>query len=324
MHCDTIQYCLVDRSGDFLYSNKKASIDFKRLKEADSLAQFFAIFLHPKSDFDKYGIDYMEDDDYIDFCIKTLKNQIDKHNDMIGMAYSYQDIVENHKNNKISALLTIEDGRSIDSLEKLQIYHEKGIRLVSLTWNFENSIGYPNSNDENIMGKGLKDFGIQVIENMNEIGMMIDVSHLSDGGFYDVAKHSKKPFLASHSNSRKLSNVSRNLTDDMIKIIADKGGLIGINFCPPFLNDSNLAKGLEENVSKISDMIRHIKHIVDVGGEDVIGIGSDFDGIGGSLEIDNPKAMGNLFESLNKEGFSDDFIEKFAYKNSLNFIKESI
>ena len=143
------------------------------------------------------------------------------------------------------------------------------------------------------MAKGLKPFGFEVVERMNEIGMVIDVSHLSDGGFYDVAKHSKQPFVATHSNCRAIANESRNLTDDMIKILANKGGVMGLNLVPAFLDASNK--------SRIEYMVKHIKHIKNVGGIDTVAIGADFDGMGGDFEIDNVGDMTSLFDALVKE-----------------------
>ena len=193
----------------------------------------------------------------------------------------------------MSTILTIEDGRSINNdLAKIKEYYDLGIRLITLTWNFENCLGYPNSDDPKIMNKGLKDFGKEAVEYMNELGIIIDVSHLSDGGFYDVAEISRLPFIASHSNARALSPHRRNLTDDMIRIIGERGGVIGL------------------------------KHIKDKGGEEVLALGTDFDGIGGNLQIPSADKLPLLFEALRREGWSEDLIEKFAYKNALRVIRD--
>src|SRR3712207_5016359 len=142
---------------------------------------------------------------------------------------------------------------------------------------------------------------------MNNLGMIIDVSHLSDKGFYDVSKYCKVPFVASHSNCRSITNHNRNLTDDMIKGLSEKGGVMGLNFCNNFLGCSN--------VSKIDDMIAHIKHMKDVGGIDCIAIGSDFDGISCSVEINDISKIDKLSYMLKKEGCSEVEIEKTFYKN---------
>ena len=113
--------------------------------------------------------------------------------------------------------------------------YEKGTRLMTLTWNYENCLGYPNSRDASVMGRGLKKFGLETIEQMNGLGMLVDVSHLSDGGFWDCIRHSSAPVVASHSNVRALCDCPRNLTDEMLKALGEKGGAAGLNFYPAFL-----------------------------------------------------------------------------------------
>lgn len=166
------------------------------------------------------------------------------------------------------------------------------------------------------MNKGLKKKGIETIERMNELGMLVDVSHLSDGGFWDVVKHSKKPFVASHSNARALASHPRNLTDDMIKAIANAGGTIGINYFGRFLSNR------DDNISYVSDIVNHIKYIRNIGGDDVLSLGGDFDGVDSTLEMANVGEMNKLLHALKKDKFSDDFIEKLWEKNVTRVIKD--
>lgn len=320
LHCDTLMM-VPDRSkNQTLLSNTIAAIDFTRMKKAGTMAQFFAIFLMQKQHFESLGKEYIEDDIYINNCIKALKAEVQDNSDIISMAYNYDDILKNHSEDKMSAVLTIEDGRSVNnSFEKIKDYYDKGIRLISLTWNFENCFGFPNSDDPGIMNKGLKEFGKEAVEYMNEVGMIIDVSHLSDGGFYDVEEISKKPFIASHSNARALSPHKRNLTDDMIKIVGKSGGVIGLNFAASFLN-----KDIKSRDSTIDLMVNHLNYIKNLGGEDVIALGTDLDGTSGNLEIDSVDKMPMLFEALKKDGWDDNLIEKFAFKNALRVIKDTM
>lgn len=315
-HCDTLMYAYNDDKDKDLYENN-FMVDFKSLNEVGVLAQFFAIFMLDDEIFKEIGREKISDDSYIKSSVAILEKKVNLHDDIVAMAYSYDDFLKNRQRDKTSVFLTIEDGRSIKSIEKLEEYYDLGIRLISLTWNYENVLAFPNSRDSSLMNRGLKDFGIAIVERMNQLGMLIDVSHLSDGGFYDVLKYSKKPFIASHSNARALTNHPRNLTDEMIKALADRGGLVGLNFCPQFLNSNP-----SNEKSKISDMLRHIKHIINVGGEDILAIGSDFDGIEGDLEIRTPRDMDKLFEALAKEGFSEKIIEKIGYKNAYRIMAE--
>ena len=185
--------------------------------------------------------------------------------------------------------------------------------MLTLTWNYENSIGYPNVNFK-YKDKGLKEKGIEIVNEMERVGIIPDCSHLSDGGFYDLSKICKKPFIATHSNARAIKNHPRNLTDDMIKILSNKGGVMGLNFCSDFV--------AEDDITKVSKIAKHAKHIKNVGGIDVVSIGSDFDGIENEVEIKDTSEMDKLYYGLKKEGFSDDDIEKVFYKNIIRVLKE--
>lgn len=320
MHSDTLMKLSDPIEGQSLKSNDIASVDFLRMKESNCMAQFFAIFLLNDRIFEMLNKTPISDDEYINKLVKVLKTSVEENKDIIAMAYKADDMLKNYEEGKMSAILTIEDGRSIDNdLNKIRGYYDLGVRLIGLTWNFENCIGFPNSKDEEIMNKGLKDFGKEVVEYMNDIGMIVDVSHLSDGGFWDVVDVSKKPFVASHSNSRLLSPHQRNLKDDMIRALGEKGGVAGLNFGPEFLNEDISLKD-----STIELMIKHLNHIKNIGGEDVIALGSDFDGIGGNLEIDSSHKMPLLFEALRKANWTEEQIEKLAYKNVLRVMKETM
>lgn len=317
LHCDTVMKINEINGDQTLYSNDIASIDFKRMKKGKGMAQFFAIFLMNK---DKLKDDYIGDDVYILNKARLVKKSVEANKAMISMAYNYDDIIRNDAEGKMSAILTIEDGRSVNGrLDKIKEYYGLGIRLISLTWNHENCFGFPNSSEPEIMNKGLTDFGKEAIRYMNEMGIIIDVSHLSDGGFYDVAKLSKLPFIASHSNARILSPHRRNMTDDMIKVLGEKGGVVGLNFGPEFLNED-----ISNKDSTIELMIKHLNHMRNIGGNDIIAFGSDFDGIRGNLEVDSCDKMPLIFQALKKAGWSEGLIEKAAFKNALRVIKDTM
>ncbi|SFL66955.1 dipeptidase [Halanaerobium salsuginis] len=318
LHCDSLLKIFNKSEQENLFENNNLSVDFKSLQQGEALAQFFAIFMPDEETLTELKLEEINDDLYIDRAVNILEQEVTQHNQIVALAKNYQDIIVNQQQGKISALLTIEDGRSVaGNLDKLKRYYKKGIRLITLTWNYENCFGYPNSTNPAQMARGLKDFGIEAVQYMNQLGMLIDVSHLSDGGFYDVAQYSSKPFIASHSNARSLANHPRNLTDQMIIKIAEKGGVIGLNFAPYFLNkDSTNSK------SSIERMIAHLNYLKNIGGENVLALGTDFDGIHGNLEIASSKQMPLLFKALARSGWNIDLIEKFAFKNSMRVIKE--
>lgn len=315
MHCDTLMH-LAKNGKENLIKNSFC-VDFERMQKGGCLAQFFAVFL-PSEDMwkDIKSGTYSSDEKYIDEKLSIFTNDT-KIYENINSAFSYIDFLNNQNEDKMSAFITLEDARALNNnLDNLKFYYEKGIRLITLTWNHENCIGYPNSKDKNIMQKGLKNFGKETVELMNQLGVIIDVSHLSDGGFWDVHNISKSPFTASHSNARELVAHSRNLTDDMIKAIANSGGIIGLNFAPHFLNFDKT-----DRKSRILAMLKHCKYIANIGGIDCLSLGSDLDGIAGELEIDSIDKIPLLFEALQSEFLTTD-IEKIAYKNAQRLIKD--
>jgi len=305
-HCDTIMK-FMDEKQKLILKKNNLNVDIYKLKGAKSIAQFFALFVE---------LDMVEDPlEYCLLMVDKFYEQIEENSMDIALATNYQELMDNMNKGIISALLTIEEGGVLKGkIQQLRNFYKLGVRLLTLTWNFPNEIGFPNKNKED-RSKGLTSFGLEVISEMNSLGMIIDVSHLSDGGFYDVAKYSKKPFVASHSNSRSMCNHPRNLTDDMIKILASSGGVMGICFEKQFLGSNEL--------SKVSDMVAHVAHIKNVGGIDCISIGSDFDGISElGLEIKNIGEIEKLSIALSKNNFSSDEIDKIFYKNAIRVIKE--
>ena len=323
LHCDSLMLTFETQNNE-LFDRPQFMVDISRLKKAGVMAQFFAMYMPPIEDIRKIKADYT-DDDYINHLYADLNNALKKYPDHIAFAKNAADMAKNEKEGKVSAFLTIEDGRSINgSFDKFDKYYDMGVRLVSLTHNFENCFGYPNSTDSKIMSAGLKPFGKEAVEYMNDKGIIIDVSHLSDGGFWDVMELSKKPVVASHSCARALTPHQRNLTDDMIKSMADKGGVCGINFCPLFVSSDDIRSADFNWHSRFSDIIRHIMHLYNMGGSDFVAIGTDFDGITGKLDIASPIDMDKLFDALLKQGLSFDHVEKIAYKNAERVIKETL
>jgi membrane dipeptidase len=306
LHCDTILH-LIDQPHSNLYCNE-LSVDIEKLKMGNSLAQFFALY-----------IDLAKQQNPLQYCLRmidTFYREIEINSRHIALARNYQEMCLNQQTGKISAFLTIEEGGALQGLlENLRNFYRLGVRLLTLTWNYPNEIGYPNC-DEKYEVQGLTDFGKQVVIEMNRLGMIIDVSHLSDQGFYDVVALSEQPFVASHSNARTVRDHKRNLTDHMIRLLAQKGGIMGINFSGNFLAGSAW--------SRVEDMVRHIQHIVKVGGIDVVALGTDFDGIEYNLEITTIGEIDKLVRALSHSGFNTSDIEKICYKNAMRIIKECL
>lgn len=312
MHCDTI-WKLMNNKETGLKENPFC-VDLQKLNRAGSIAQFFACFIYMKQFQGENR--YTEGFSYAEQMIERMQQELSQNTDTIALATNLSDVVKNQKCGKLSAFLTIEEGGILDSqMSRLHTLYEKGIRLMTLLWNEENSIGFPNSKDYEIMQRGLKPFGFEVVKQMNTLGMLIDVAHLSDGGFWDVFHSSTKPFVASHSNARALCSHPRNLTDEMIRAIAEKGGVIGLNFYPYFVNPSGTAS--------VQDLAKHALHVFQIGGEDVLAVGTDFDGFDeGNLELTDISQVHLLWMELKKQGLTERQLEKIWSQNILRVITD--
>ncbi len=313
MHCDTLT-ALYKVNGDLLHN--PFHVDLTKMKQGECLLQNFAIFTNIVK----------EDSSFTWKVIDFYDEQMELHQDQIRKVLSYEDILNHEKQGYMNAMLTLEEGSVIDNdLDQLNAFYDRGVRMITLTWNYPNGIGYPNfTYTKETQGNplytinekdGLTDFGIEYIRRMEALGMIVDVSHLSDAGFCDVAKYSSKPFVASHSGARSICGVARNLSDEMIRLLVEKGGIAGVNYCSEFIEDHN------ETYTSIEGIVEHIRHIAKVGGIDCVALGSDFDGIGNELEFKDASGMQLLYEAL-KPYFSEEEIEKIFWKNVLRVYKE--
>lgn len=305
LHCDTVYRLWKEKSRESLDENS-FSVDAKRMKEGGVSGQCFALFTPMNASAPDDGLD-----GWGRLCVlhDRFVSEIERSK-LLSAIKGREEL----KEGKCSAILTIEDLGPLDGVsDRLETIASWGVAISSLTWNWENVYAHSCSNDKAIMQKGLKQKGFEALEFFKEKGIAVDVSHLSDGGFDDVIA-SKCKVLATHSNSRAMTDVCRNLTDRQLKALADRGGVAGLNFCPRFL--STFKEG-EEPVSRISDMVRHVMHIYKVAGEDILALGTDFDGIGGRLEIPSPDKLYLLWSALSDAGLPERVIDKMKGGNAL-------
>ena len=198
----------------------------------------------------------------------------------------------------------------------LRVLYRLGVRLITLTWNQRNQIA--DGIGESRTGSGLTEFGLKVIDEMNDLGMLIDVSHLSETGFWDVIKRSKTPIIASHSNCYALCSHLRNLKDEQIKALTDKDGVVGISFVPNFLTQ-------ERRKTTVKDVVTHIDYLVEKAGINYVGLGSDFDGTGGlPLGLEGVEKMPNITAELLNRGYKEGEIEKILGGNFLRVFKKVV
>lgn len=305
-HCDTITKLM--HTGELLYENT-GHLDIKRMKQVGLNIQCFAAWISPK---------YCPNQ-ALQECIRiidTFHREIEKYHEHIAIAKNHDDIIKNQQEGKISAILTIEGGDAVQGeLSALRIFHQLGVRAMTLTWNHANQIA-DGVKDEGL-NRGLTEFGIELVREMNRLNMMVDVSHLSERSFWDVLKVSESPVYASHSNVKKLCNHPRNLTDLQIKAIADKEGIIGINFYPAFVKENGKVK--------VEDIAAHIQYIRKQVGVQYIGLGGDYDGIDETPEgMEDILGYGELKIALRKQGFSISEIEKVYYENYISYFRKVV
>lgn len=308
-HCDTLLKLHENDCMDF-HTNEALHVDIVNMQKADTLLACFALFNIKDED----GYRYERFDKFFKFYMRV----IEKHSYYLKPIDKFSDIERIYASGKTPIMITIEDmGPFMKGLDQIQEMYDMGVRMASFTWNHETTFGFPCSRDESINSKGLTKKGFEAAEIMNELGIIIDVSHLSDGGISDLLSHSKKPIIASHSNSRTITGHPRNCTDEQIKKISEKGGFLGLNFGDLFLSDDYIAS--------VENMVKHIDYMVKVGGIECMAIGTDFDGVGDkTLEIKSIGDMDKLVAALNKAGYSDDNIEKIFYINAMRTFNEII
>lgn len=354
MHADTTQR-LVDEDVDLL-ERLDGHFDSVRAREGGLDAQFFSIWVEP----DLFGGGGPRAMKRADDQISAVHALAEKHPETWQFATSAADIRRIAGEGKLAALTGLEGGYAIDEkIENIERYYTMGVRYMSPAWSVSTSWA-GSSGDEIGRARGLNDFGKQVIREMNRLGMMVDVSHVSDQTFWDIVNTSKKPVVATHSGCRAIANVPRNLTDDMIRALAKTGGVVNVIFYPEHLEpgwsekkkhvDAQIAPMVqsaseeekrdavrkkmardrvrrEEYASRlppvnVSRLAEHIDHIVKLVGIDHVGIGSDFDGVQSTLsDLADVGELPNLTRELLRRGYSESDIGKILGGNMLRVME---
>jgi membrane dipeptidase len=345
-HIDTVQRVLV-MGEDLSKRWDVGHVDIPRLREGGIHAPFFALWVpvyFPGAEAVRRTLDLRD----------AMQSLFEAHKDQIEMATTAADIKRIVKANKIAAFLSIEGGHTInDDLRVLRMYYQLGIRAMTLTHSRNNN--WADSATDKPQHNGLTDFGKEVVREMNRLGMLVDISHVADKTFYDTLAVTTKPVIASHSSMRALSDVPRNVTDEMLWALAKNGGVLGITFGEGFINPKDadaLRAAIEiettappmtgrtlddyaaEDVrnlfgtrvkvaATVEDVADHIDHAVKIAGIDHVGIGSDFDGVSGPPNgLDDVSKMPALIEVLLERNYSERDLKKILGENYLRVIRE--
>jgi len=357
-HCDT-PMALLDESFDVSKWNEapKSRVDFPRMKEGGLDAIFFAAFTSQRERTpENTEAAYKTANQMIDLTYKVCA----EHNDIAEVATSPDDIVRLEKEGKRAIYIGMENGFPIGTkLDRVEEFYKRGVRYITLCHSSNNDICDSSTDKKGPEHNGLSDFGRDVVKEMNKLGMMIDVSHISDKSFYDVIELSKAPVIASHSSVRAIAHHNRNMTDDMIKALADKGGVIQICLLDDYVKDpdtttvgyriekelrnkyysnwDNLSdeekavarkeiRSLDEKYPKeiptVADYVDHIDHVKNLVGIDYVGIGSDFDGGGGLKDCADVSEFPRITEEMLKRGYTEEEIDKVWGGNFLRVFNE--
>ena len=301
-----------DKGADLGIRNPNTHSDLPKFRDGGLDVQVFAVWIPMSKVKKSYQFTLSQ--------IDKLKNFETEYSSEFEFAKSYDDIIRITDEKKICGLIGIEGGTAIgNDLDKINSFFEMGVRYIGLTWNNSNLIS-TSAMDETTKGNnaGLSEFGVSAIKRMNEVGMLVDVSHLSEQGFWDVMEISTSPIIASHSNCYALNPHYRNLSDEQIKAIAENGGYIGINFYDKFLIEKIPSGG-----ASIEIVLDHIDHIKNIAGVDCIGIGSDFDGgITPPNELYDATQYPELTKGLVERGYTETEIKKILGGNFLRVFKQ--
>jgi len=346
-HIDTIQRVMMGE--DLGQRHDTGQVDLPRLREGEMHAPFFALWVpvfFRGAEAVRRTLDLRD----------AMQSVLDKYKDQIALATTAAEIERIVKAGKISAFLTIEGGHTIDDdLRVLRMYYRLGIRSMTLT--HARNTNWADSSSDTPAHNGLTDFGKEVVREMNRLGMIVDLAHVSDKTFYDALAVTSKAVIVSHSSMRAISNVPRNMSDEMVRALAKNGGVIGINFGMGFINpndadklksatdteveaptltgqalDAYAAENAQELfaqrvsvVATVEDVADHVDHAVKIAGVDHVGIGSDFDGIAATANgLEDVSKMPALIAVLLKRGYAESDLKKILGDNVLRVVREVI
>ncbi len=304
LHCDTILGCL---HKDIPLAENEMHINLKKAEAIDTYVQCFAVFIPDK---------FRGEEAFQLFCkaADRLSMEVERNGERLAAVRQPGDLQKVEAAGKHGAVLTIESGAALGGkLENIQELKRRGVRMCTLTWNGENELGQGLFAKEKT---GLTEFGKQAVKEFENAGIIVDISHASPELFWDVAEIAQKPLVASHSNSKSVCSFPRNLTDEQFARVRDSKGLVGLNFCPDFLNDDGEKASME-------DVLRHAERFLSLGGENTVAMGSDFDGTNLPKDMeDGLGAIPRLYELFLRH-YSQELTDKIFYGNAARFFQEN-
>jgi membrane dipeptidase len=357
-HCDTPM--LMVKPGFSVRTENKAPqsrVDLPRMKKGGLDAMFFAVFTGQKPRTEE---NYKKTYDLANQMLDSIYSMLKHDSDLATLALKAEDLAKIEKTGKRAIYIGMENGFPLaKDLSRVEEFYKRGVRYITLCHSFHNDICDSSSDGKPAEHNGLSDFGRQVVAEMNRLGMLVDVSHASDKSFFDVVEFSKAPIIASHSSVRAVAQHNRNMTDEMIKKLAEKGGVIQICLLDEYVKNPDTttvnykrikqirkiyAGGMEKmteaekeamfaewdelkawkqtELPNVKDLVDHIDHVKNLVGVDYVGIGSDFDGGGGLIDCMDVSQFPNITRELIRRGYTETEIRKIWGGNLLRVFKE--
>ena len=318
-HCDTIYKVYEDQVS---LRKNTLHVDLERGLRYEPYAQVFAVFTRPwPTEIDVHNMDYSADwgsevlVPMSQELLDVLLSEFTKNKDILSHCRSAEDAAQAARNKKIAAFIAVEGAELIGcDLSKLHWAYDMGVRLINLCWNYDNALcGAANGASKG----GLTNLGKTYVEEMQRLGVAVDLSHASEKTFWDVTKIAKKPIIAGHSNAKAICDNARNLTDAQIREIVRLDGAIGLNLCPDFLS--------ADGVATIEHIVRHIEHFLELGCEKTLCLGGDFDGIDSTpIGISGIESFEVIYEELLRRNYPTDLLNNIFYYNLLRVLEAAL
>ena len=325
----------LDRAASFL-EGREGAIDLKKAEVGGFGGGFFAVYVPSKFDLEfsyqemekaSYSLPLPEPIEWSE-AVAVVASQVTILRELerlgcLTICHSVSDIRSAFENEKIAAIFHIEGAEAIDpDLYMLEVLHSAGLRSIGPVWSRPTIFGegvpfsFPSTPD---IGSGLTELGIALVKRCNELNIMIDLSHLNEAGFWDVARHSSAPLVATHSNVHSITQHSRNLTDKQLRAIADSDGMVGLNFAAAFLREDG--KMLAD--VPLSQVLKHLDYLLEILGEDRVGLGSDYDGAIMPEELNDLSNLPNLILAMESHGYDEILIKKLCRENWLRVLQKT-
>ena len=305
LHCDTIMG-LQKLGADF--TCKETMVSINELDKFTRYLQAIAVFVPDRFRGDAAEQFFIDKNEY-------FKQLMERNKDRVEQVWTVEDIDRITKQGKMAAMLTVEGAACLNGkIENVKFLHDRGVKIMTLTWNGENELASGHDTQ-----KGFTDFGRAAVKEMEKVGIIVDNSHLNDVGFWELCEFAEKPFIETHSNIRSVCGHRRNVTEERFAEYVKRGGIIGLNLCDAFIVDDP-----KTTAADYAALFPHVERMLELGGEDVVCCGSDFDGASVHESLNTPVKFAGFADYMLSHGIKETVVKKIMWENAHNFMKKHL